>query len=56
VRLRASLARHHLRAGATGTIIHVFNGGAGFEVEFDASSASPKVITLERDAIEPLVD
>jgi hypothetical protein len=56
VRLRAAMAKHQLRAGATGTIVHIYGDGAGYEVEFDASSASPKVVTLEHDAIEPLTD
>lgn len=56
VRLRETIAKHRLKAGATGTIVHVYEGGSGFEVEFGAGSASPQVITLDRDVIEPLTD
>lgn len=56
VRLREGLPKYHLRAGTKGTIVHVYGHGKGLEVEFGASGKSPKVVTLDGDAVEPLVD
>jgi hypothetical protein len=56
VRLRKSLPKHGLRAGTKGTVVHVYDGGVGLEVEFGASGKSPKVVTLDGDAVEPITD
>lgn len=56
VRLREELPKYHLRAGAPGTIAHVYEHGKGLEVEFGAGGKSPLIVTLEVDAVEPLVN
>lgn len=56
VRLREGLPKYHLGAGATGTVVHVYRGKNGLEVEFGANDAAPKVVTLTRDAVEPADD
>lgn len=56
VRLRNALPAQHLRAGATGTVVYVYRGKHGLEVEFGASGPSPKVVTLDADAVEPVAD
>lgn len=56
VRLLKAMPRYHLRAGSTGTIVHVYSGGKGLEVEFNADSKSPQVVTLKSEAVEPLAD
>lgn len=55
VRLRKAMPECHLRAGATGTVVHLYRSG-GMEVEFGAQSGSPKVVTLDADSVEPLAD
>lgn len=56
VRLRESLPEHRLKAGISGTVVHVYGRGEGLEVEFGASGKSPKVVTLKSSAVEPLTD
>lgn len=56
VRLLKAFPGEHLHAGATGTIVHVYAGGKGFEVEFGVKCGAPRVVTLKREAIEPLMD
>lgn len=56
VRLRKGFPEHHLSAGAKGTIVHVYGGGMGLEVEFGASGRSPKVVTLDGDDVESITD
>jgi hypothetical protein len=56
VRLRKDLPEHHLRAGTKGTIVYIYGRGSGLEVEFGASGKSPKVVTLDGDAVEPITD
>lgn len=55
VRLRKALPEHHLRAGATGTVVHLYRRG-GIEVEFGAATSSPKVVTLDTESVEPVAD
>jgi hypothetical protein len=52
VRLRHALKADGLKAGATGTIVHVYEGGAGYEVEFVSGSKRPKIVTVEPADIE----
>lgn len=52
VRLLHDLTEHDLRAGAKGTIVHVYEGGAGYEVEFTKVGQRPKVVTVEPSDIE----
>lgn len=56
VRLRESLPEHRLKAGVSGTVVHVYGRGEGLEVEFGASGKAPKVVTLKSSAVEPLTD
>ena len=56
VRLREGLPEHGLKAGATGTVVHVYGDGKGLEVEFGASGKLPKVVTLIASVVEPLFD
>lgn len=56
VRLRDSESCEQFGAGAEGTIVHVYDDGATFEIEFAPSGGRPRrVITLDRDAIDPVV-
>ncbi|MBE7494187.1 MAG: DUF4926 domain-containing protein [Verrucomicrobiaceae bacterium] len=52
VRLRRALEADGLAAGAKGTIVHVYEGGAGYEVEFAKAGERPKLVTLEPADIE----
>ncbi|MDI1313019.1 DUF4926 domain-containing protein, partial [Prosthecobacter sp.] len=52
VRLRHDLMADDLKAGDTGTIVHVYEGGAGYEVEFIHGLKRPKLVTMEPADIE----
>lgn len=52
VRLLHALKADGLRAGARGTIVHVYAGGAGYEVEFVKAGQRPKVVTVEPADLE----
>lgn len=52
VSLRRDLSEDGMKAGAKGTIVHVYEGGAGYEVEFTRSGGIPKVVTVESADIE----
>lgn len=54
VRLRRAVPQHGLAVGAKGTVVHVYDEGAGYEVEFVAGRKTPAVATLEPDDLEPL--
>lgn len=54
VRLRKAVPQHGLEEGAKGTVVHVYDEGAGYEVEFVAGRKTPAVATLEPDDLEPL--
>jgi hypothetical protein len=56
VRLRKHLPNLDLYAGSTGTIVHVYGRGAALEVELGAGGKCPKIVTLDRDAVEPIID
>ena len=53
--LTRSLPEHGLDAGDVGAVVHVYEGGKAFEVEFVAGDgATVAVVTLEADAVRPL--
>ncbi len=56
VRLRESLPEHRLKAGVSGTVVHVYGRDEGLEVEFGVSGEAPQVVTLKSSAVEPLTD
>jgi hypothetical protein len=41
-----------LKAGEIGTIVHVYDGGAGYEVEFLRGRERPLLMTVEPEDIE----
>ena len=45
--LTRALAEHRLEAGDVGAIIHVYEGGRAFEVEFGSRGTPLAVVTLE---------
>ena len=52
VSLRHGLENEELRKGARGTIVHVYEGGAGYEVDFTEAGQLRKVVTVELSDIE----
>jgi type III restriction enzyme len=52
VRLRHDLKAEDVKAGETGTVVHVYEGGAGYEVEFLGERKRPKLVTVEPADIE----
>ena len=54
VRLRRALPEANLPVGAAGTIVHVYQGGEGYEVEFTEDRKRPVVETLFPADLEPL--
>ena len=53
--LTRSLTDHGLEAGDVGAIVHVYDAGKAFEVEFVAGSGSTlAVVTLDADDIRPV--
>lgn len=52
VRLRHDLPNDGLKAGDTGTVVHVYQDSAGYEVEFVTGHKRPKLVTLEPADIE----
>ena len=54
VRLRRALSEANLPGGAAGTVIHVYKGGKGYEVEFTEGRKHPVVETLFPGDVEPL--
>jgi len=53
VRLKHDLDGDGLKQGETGTVVDVYEGGVGYEVEFLAASPRPKLVTVEPSDIEP---
>ena len=51
--LLTDVPRDELRAGSTGTIVHVHDAGAAYEVEF--VGRDNRVVTLENKQVRPLV-
>ena len=56
VRLRRALPAAGLTVGASGTIVHVYEDGAGYEVEFTEGRKHPAVETLFPADIEELTE
>ena len=56
VRLLRARPGDGLAAGAEGAIVHVYESGAGYEVEFVAGRPRPAVLTLTREEVEPVKD
>ncbi len=55
VALTADLAGEKLAAGDVGTVVHVYEDGKAFEVEFVAlDGESVAVLTLERAQVRPV--
>ena len=55
VALTADLAGEKLAAGDVGTVVHAYEDGAAFEVEFVAlDGESVAVVTLERVQVRPV--
>ncbi len=53
--LTRPLADHGLEAGDVGAIVHIYEGGRAFEVEFVAGGGTPlAVVTLEANDIRVL--
>lgn len=52
VRLRHDLEEECLKAGERGTIVHVYEGGSGYEVEFIKGRERPLLVTVEPADIE----
>jgi Domain of unknown function (DUF4926) len=52
VRLRRAFGEEGLRAGAVGTIVHIYDASKGYEVEFESTDGSVRVLTLQRDDLE----
>lgn len=53
--LTRSYPEHGLQAGDVGAIVHVYDAGKAFEVEFVTGSGSTlAVVTLEADDVRPV--
>ena len=53
--LTRSLPEHGLEGGDVGAIVHVYEAGKGFEVEFVAGSgATLAVVTLDANDVRPV--
>lgn len=56
VRLHRAIAGEGLRAGATGTVVHVYEGGTAYEVEFLEGRSRPCLVTLNAMDLEVIAD
>ncbi len=55
--LRRDLPERGLRAGDVGTVVHVHNGSAAYEVEFVSGAGKVlAVVTLHSDDVRPVED
>ena len=54
VRLRHPRPASNLPAGAVGTIVHIYKGGAAYEVEFTEGQNAPALETLLPTDVEAL--
>ena len=55
--LTRSLPDHGLQAGDVGAIVHVYDDGEAFEVEFvDGSGSTLALVTVEPPDIRPVAD
>lgn len=53
VRLRRAIPAEKLKLGAEGAVVHVYEGGSAYEVEFLAGRTRPCLVTLSARDIEP---
>lgn len=53
VRLLPDRPADGLKAGDKGTVVHVYEDSAAYEVEFISGRTQPKLVTVEPGAIEP---
>jgi hypothetical protein len=52
--LTKSLPNENLEAGDIGTVVHVHNGGTGYEVEFmTLTGETVAIVTLESSQVRP---
>jgi len=55
--LTRNLDKYGLKEGDVGAVVHCYDSGEAFEVEFvTAEGATVAVLTLERDKIRPMKD
>ena len=55
--LARPLTEHGLQAGDVGAIVHVYDDGRAFEVEFVSGGGSTvALVTLEKEDIRPLAE
>lgn len=55
--LRRDVPEHQLRSGDVGAVVHVYEGGKAYEVEFVTGSGRTLAVeTLEASDIRPLAD
>ncbi len=53
--LARDLPKYGLKAGDVGAVVHVYQGGKGFEVEFvSGEGATVAVVTLDREDVRPM--
>lgn len=52
VRLLHDRSADGLKAGESGTVVHVYAGGEGYEVEFIGGRSRPRLVTVEPEEIE----
>lgn len=55
VALACDLPEERLKAGDVGTVVHVYKGGAAYEVEFVTwQGETVGIVTLERHQVRPV--
>ncbi len=55
VALKRDFPEHHLAHGDLGTVVHVYEGGKAFEVEFvTLAGETVAVLTLDSEQIRPI--
>lgn len=53
--LIVDLPENHLRAGDVGTIVHIYNDGAAYEIEFfTLDGRTLDVVTVEAEDVRPV--
>ena len=52
VRLRRAIPKEGLKTGDKGAVVHVYEGGAGYEVEFLSGRFRPCLVTLAAKDVE----
>ena len=56
VLLRHALEKEGVKAGATGAVVHVYEGGIAYEVEFLEGRSRPCLVTLTAEDLELVED